>query len=170
MPVAAAKGDKGIGGNEVDTAPSAKKAETQHQDAIFDKILEVYDIQVPQSLVDDEVTRMLLELNYRMKYESMASGNFPGFTQEELADQVEQIKVDAFKQVKTRLVLKEIIKAENFEVSREELEEEAKAISLRQNVPIEMVRDFLGDDLETLKNDLLVRKAIEFVTVNTVIQ
>jgi len=50
------------------------------------------------------------------------------------------------------------------------LEEEAKAIAIRQKVQIEMVKDFLGEDLELLKDDLLVRKAIDYVHANAVIR
>jgi FKBP-type peptidyl-prolyl cis-trans isomerase (trigger factor) len=139
-------------------------------DAILDKVLDDSDIDVPQDLVDDEVAMMVLELNHKLKYESLASGGYTGFTQEEMAERMEQIKEEAYKLVKTRILLKGIIEAESFEVTKEELDEEAKAISVRQQMPIEMVKDFLGEDLETLKDDLLVRKAIDFINRNAVIK
>jgi FKBP-type peptidyl-prolyl cis-trans isomerase (trigger factor) len=139
-------------------------------DAILDNVLEANDIDVPQDLVDDEVAMMVLEMNHKLKYESLASGGYTGFTQDEMAERMEQIKEEAYKLVKTRILLKGIIEAESFEVTKEELDEEAKAISVRQQMPIEMVKDFLGEDLETLKEDLLVRKAIDFVNRNAVIK
>ncbi len=138
-------------------------------DATFDKVLEASTIEVPQDQVDDEVNRMIIELNHKMRYENLASGAYTVLTQEEQADRLEEIKAEAFKLVKTRLVLKGIIATENFEVTKEELEEEARAISFRQQMPIEMVKDFLGEDLETVKDDLLVRKAIDFVNRSAVI-
>ena len=33
-------------------------------------------------------------------------------------------------------------------------------------MPVEMVKDLLGEDLETLKYDLLVRKAIAYINAN----
>jgi FKBP-type peptidyl-prolyl cis-trans isomerase (trigger factor) len=135
-------------------------------DAIFDMALEAGDIEVPQDLVDAEVEMMAIEQNHRMKYESLASGSSIVLTQEEMAARLDQIKAEAFKLVKTRLVLRRIIEAEDFDVTREELEEEAKAISLRQRMPIEMVKSFLGEDLASLKEDLLVRKAIDFASRN----
>ena len=170
MPNIAVKNYKGVEVERVKNAPSAKNAEMQLKDAIFDKLLEVNDIEVPQDLVDDEVKMMVIELNHKMKYESLASGRYIGFTQDGMADRMEKFREEAFKLVKTRLVLKGIIEAENFEVTKEELEEEAKAISVRQQMPIEMVKDFLGEDLEPLKDDLLVRKAIDLVNDNAVIK
>ncbi len=136
------------------------------EDAILEKVLEATDVEVPQDLVDGEVSMMVLELNHQLKYESLASNRYIGFTQDEMADRMEKFREEAFKLVKTRLVLKRIIEVAHFEVTKEELEEEAKAISVRQQMPIEMVKDFLGEDLEPLKDDLLVRKAIDSINAN----
>ena len=161
---------KGIEVEHVKNAPTAKNAEIQLADRIIEKLLEANDIEIPQDLVDEEVKMMVLEMNHRMKYEILASGAILDLTQEDMAARLEEFKSEAFKLVKTRLVLKEIIEAENLEVTKEELEEEAKAISLRQQMPVEMVKDFLGEDLASLKNDLLVRKAINLVQANAVIK
>jgi len=170
MPNTAVKNYKGIEVERVRNAPSAKNTEIQLKDAILDKVLEANDIEVPQDLVDEEVTMMVLEMNHRMKYESLATGAYFDFTQEDMDARLEEFKAEAFKLVKTRLVLMGIIEVENLEVTKEELEEEAKAISVRQQMPVEMVKEFLGDDLASLKDDLLVRKAIDFIHANAVIK
>lgn len=170
MSIIEVKNYKGVEVERVKNEPSAKNAEMRLKDAIIDKVLEANDIEVPQDLVDNEVTMMVIEHNHKKKYESMASGGYFDFMQDDMADRMEKFREEAFKLVKTRMVLKGIIKAENFEVTKEELEEEAKAISVRQQIPIEMVKDFLGEDLESLKDDLLVRKAIDFVYANAVIK
>ena len=170
MPMIAVKNYKGVEMERVKNAPSAKKAEMQMVDAIIDKILEANDIEVPQDLVNNEVTMMVTRLKHKVKYESMSFGGYFEFTQEDMADCIEEFREEAFKLVKTKLVLGGIIEAENFEVSKEELEEEAKVISDRQQISIKMVKDFLGEDLESLKDDLLVKKAIHFVYANAVIR
>ena len=140
------------------------------QNVILDKVLDAYDIEVPQELVDEEFKMIVLEFNHRAKYESMATGRLLEFTPDETEDRIKQFKEEAFKLVKTRLVLKRIIEEGNLEVTKEELEEEAKALSVRQQIPIEMVKDFLGENLELLKDDLLVRKAIVLANSNAVIK
>ena len=147
-------------------APSPENAAVQLKDAVIDKVLVAYDIEVPQALVDDEVRMMVLELNHRMKYDGLATGAYIGLTQDEQAERLEVFQREAFKLVKTRLVLRSIIESERLEVTEEELEEEAQAISVRQQMPVEMVKDFLGGDLEPLKDDLLVRKAIDSINAN----
>ena len=166
----AVKNYKGIEVEQIKNARSAEIAEALLKDAIIEKILEINDIEVPQELVDEEVTMMVIEYKHKLKYESLATGSYYDLTQDDMAELIEEFKKVALKLIKTRLVLKGIIEAENFEVSKEALEKEAQAISVRQQMSIEMVKDFLGEDLESLKNDLLVRKAIDFVYANAVIK
>ena len=170
MPMIAVKNYKGVEVERVNNATSAKKAEMQMMDAIIDKILKVNDIEVPQELVDNEVTMMVIELKHKLKYDSMSFGGDFEFTQDDMVDRIDEFREEAYKLVKTRLVLEGIIEAENFEISKEELEVEAKVISDRQQIPIKMVKDFLGEDMESLKDDLLVRKAIDLVYTNAVIR
>lgn len=144
----------------------ANNAEMRQEDALLDKILEATDIEVPQALVDEEVRMMVLELNHRMKYEGLATGIYLSLTQDEIAERLVFFKEEAFKLVKTRLVLRSIIESGKLDVTEEELEEEAKALSVRQQMPIERVKDFLGKDLEPLRDDLLVRKAIDSIHAN----
>ena len=170
MPKISVKNYKGVTVERVKDAPSAENAEMRLKDAIIDKIVEANDIEVPQDLVDNETAMMATGLYKEMQYESMASGGGLGFNPDDMVDRMEKRREEAFKMVKTRLVLNGIIAAENLEITKEELEAEAKAISVRQQMPIEMVKDFLGEDLVLLKDDLLVRKAIDFVYLNAVIK
>ena len=170
MPKIAVKNYKEVEVKLANNAPSAMNAELQLNDGILEKVLEANDIEVPQDLVDEEVRMMILEMNHRMKYESLATGAHVDFTQEDMNARLEEFKAEAFKLVKTRLVLKGIIEVERLEVTKDELEEEAKAISVRQQMPVDMVKNFLGEDLELLKDDLLIRKAIDHVHANAVIK
>ena len=147
-------------------ARSADIPDMRIDDALVEKVVQANHIEVPQDLVDDEVRMMVLELNHQLKYESLASGRYIGFTQAEMADRLAEIRAEAFKLVRTRLALKAIIAAERLKVTTAELEEEAQAIAVRQQMPIEMVKGFLGENLESLRDDLLVRKAIAFIEAN----
>jgi len=111
---------------------------------------------------------MVLELNYRLKYESLATGAYVSLTQEDRDEYWAEFNREAFKLVKTRLVIQGIIDEEKFTLSKDELEAEAEAIATRQQTSIDEVKKFLGEDLEMLKKDLLVRKAIDFVYAHAV--
>lgn len=169
IPKIAVKNYKGIEVERFKCVPSAANEELRLKDVIIDMILEANDIDVPQDMVDEEVAMMIVEHRHRMKYESMASGSYYDFLQDDLTDRMEAFREEAFKLVKTGLIFKGIIYAEGLEVTKGELEEEAKAMAARQQVPVEKVKDFLGEDMELLKKDLLIRKAVDFVYASAVI-
>ncbi|MBN1317324.1 MAG: hypothetical protein JXA42_17710 [Anaerolineales bacterium] len=170
MPNISVKNYKGVEVERIKNAPSAKDAEMRLMDAIIEKILEANDIEAPQDLVDYETRMMAVELYKNRQYERMLSGEDLGFMPDDMADHMEALSKKAFKQVKTRLILEGIIEAENLQITQEELEAEAKAIAVRQQTPVEAVKDFLGEDLALLKDDLLVRKAIDLIYINAVIK
>jgi trigger factor len=122
---------------------------------------------MPDGLIDAAVEQMSLELQVRSVYENMASGDTTSFMRDDPVIRQERIRSEVAKQVKTDLVFKQIIEAQHLEVTSEELEQEAKAISERQQVPLETVRGFFGEDMALLRGDLLVRKAIDFIYTNT---
>ncbi|HAZ90379.1 MAG TPA: trigger factor, partial [Eubacterium sp.] len=86
---------------------------------------------------------------------------FTGLTQESLfAD----LRPQAEKQVKSRLVLEAVVKAENITVSEEELEEELKDIADKYKMPVEKVKEIIvGEERESLKRDIEVKKASELI-------
>jgi trigger factor len=169
MPMVAVRNYKGVEVKRIHNTSSAKKAEINLQAAILDKVLEANDIEVPQDWVEHEIILMVIEHKHKIKYESMSTVSPYDFMHEDVPGLLEAFREEAFKLVKTRLVIQGIIEAESFEVTKAELEEEAKKLSVRQKISIEMVKNFLGEDFESLKEDLLVRKAFDFIYANAVI-
>ncbi|GHU66060.1 hypothetical protein AGMMS49983_14940 [Clostridia bacterium] len=129
---------------------------------IFEKFIEESGIAVPKDRVDAAYDQLALEITHASHYESMMSGTI--LMPDDMPFSVEDIRETARKQVKTELVLEEVIRKENFEVTAEELEAEAKAMAERQQTTVEDVKRFFGEDLSLLKKDILLRKAIGFIT------
>lgn len=79
--------------------------------------------------------------------------------QEELNKKMEALQAEALRRAKEMLVLREIMAAQTFPVTPEELEAEAAAIARRQNTTVAELKRFLGEDLAMLQRDLKKRKA-----------
>src|SRR5690606_34783632 len=78
-----------------------------------------------------------------------------------------QMKEDAEKRVRTNLTLEAIAKAENIEADDEAVEEEMKKMAETYQMDIEEIKKLLGGNLENLKADLKVQKAVEFLVENS---
>lgn len=161
---------KGIKIKSMINMQSDADAKVQIEDALLDKIVDINEVEAPQSMVQNEISRMIYELSQYLKYEAMRTGDSSYILQNNMNDHMETIKKEALRLVKINLILKEIIQLEQLEITKEELEEEVNIISIRQEVPVEIVKKFLGEELNMLREDLLIRKAINLIYDNAIIQ
>ncbi len=122
-----------------------------------------YEIEVPPEKFKEEYEYIRAEMLHRMRYDTLTNGNHHFFAQDELESMDDEIREAALFEAKEGLVLKDIIKKQNFTVTREEREAEAIAIAQRQNSSLDMVRRFFGDDLAMLEGDIKRHKAEEWI-------
>ena len=76
------------------------------------------------------------------------------------------VRDQAEERVKLNLILDEIVKAENIEVTDAEMEDEMKEIATYYNMPLEEVKKVLGGQEYVVKGDLTHRKALQLIKDN----
>lgn len=145
-------------------------AENQMQDAALIKVVEANDVEVPAVMVEDEIDRMVQELDQQLRYQGLNINQYMEFTGKDMAAFREELRADAERQVKTRLILTGIAEAEKLEVGEEELEEELKSLAESYQSTTDKIREMLGESIAYLKKDLRIRKAIKFIYDNAVIK
>lgn len=131
--------------------------------------MELNEIDVPQEKVDNEINAIVSQLHSELRYDALMNGTPHFFVPQEIDEQMDDIRASALRTVKLDMILKQIITLEQLTISREELEAEAEAISRRQNIPLERIYSFLGEDLNMLTRDLQERKAVELVVSTALI-
>ena len=170
--------------SEYDTLEELKKAsrerlesyakagsESQMKDAALMKVVEANEVDVPETMVEDEIDRMCQELDQQLRYQGMSLQQYLQYTEKDMAAFREEVRPDAERQVKTRIVLMGIAEAEKLEVSQEELEEELKTMAAQYQTTADKIREMIGvENLTYLMKDLQVRKAIDFIFDNAVIK
>ena len=71
---------------------------------------------------------------------------------------------EAERRIKSRLVLEAIAKAEDIQVSDDELEEELKKMAEMYQMDVEQLSGLVGDsEKDAIKKDIAVQKAVDFV-------
>ena len=134
------------------------------REGAWSAFVEDYDITVPDERVEEELRVMLMALSHQMQYAVFTTGRDARLpTPEEQEAQREELRDEAYLAVKEELVLAELLARHDFPVSREELEAEAEAVARRQDVTVEMVRGFFGEDLAPLAREIRPRKAMDWV-------
>jgi trigger factor len=147
----------------------AKDAEIARETAIIDKATEGAELEVPQLMVDSEITQMMKDFENRLSQQGMNLELYYQFSGQDEAALKEQMQSDAEKRVRNNLVLEEIAKAENLEVSDADINDELENLSKLYNRPAEELRNIFAANgyLENMGSDLKVRKAVKFLVENS---
>lgn len=142
-------------------------AENQMKDAAILKVVEANEVEIPRAMVDDEIDRMANELDQQLRYQGMGLNQYLQFVGKDAAAFREELRPEAEKAVKTRIVLMGVVNAENITVTDEEREEELKHMAAQYQMEVDKLKEIIGEDnLGFLTKDLQVKKAIDFIYDN----
>jgi trigger factor len=146
----------------------AKKneAETTLRNALVEKAAENAEIDIPEVMVKNETDRMLREFEQRLQMQGLNLNLYYQFSGQDEEAVREQMKADAEKRVRVSLTLEAIAKAENIEVTEEDINKELEEMSNMYGIDVETLKNMLGS-LEGIKEDLKLRKAIDFLVENS---
>lgn len=138
------------------------------RDQVVEKAAENAEIDVPDVMIEREIDRMIRELEQQMAAQGVTMKMYYNITGTDEQSLREQMKESAEKRVRASLTLEAIADAENIEVSDEEVEKDIKETADNFGLSVEQVKQMLdvqgGSD--AVKNDLRIRKAIDFLVEN----
>jgi len=146
------------------TADSDRKLEEDLVNAIVEKTT----VEIPDCMIESEIDGYVRDYDYRLQMQGGSLDlyyKYTGQTEEQLR---ESFKSDAEKQVKTRLALEFIAKTENITATEEEIEAEYAKIAAGYAVEIDKVKSSIP--VSGITEDVVLRKAVDFVKENAVIK
>ena len=145
----------------------AKRAATENENAIVDKLIETSTMDIPDPMIDAQVEGLVADYGRRLQSQGISLDQYlqiTGMTREDLNN---QFKPQALKQIKTRLVLEEVAKAENITATEAEIEEELQKIANSYKMELDKIKGFFGEnERKQMSEDLAVQKAIDFLVEN----
>ena len=143
----------------------AKEAQAQRQfeDAVVDIAVDNASVEIPECMIKNQIDNQIQDISYRLQSQGMPLEQYLQYTGMTMEALREQLKETAEKTVKTQLVLAEIAKAENVEVSEEDVEAEFKKMADMYGMEVEKVKELMGANLDALKADLKTQKTITVI-------
>src|SRR5699024_8160987 len=108
-------------------------------------------VDIPQAMIDTEVEQMVQEFEQRLQAQGMTLEMFSQFSGQSEEDVKEQMKENADKRVKMNLVIEAISKAENIEVSEEDINAELEEMAKMYNTDAEQLKQMLGKDRKSTR-------------------
>jgi trigger factor len=145
----------------------SKEHEAKHtiENAVIEQAAENAEIDVPEVMIENEIDRMMKEFEQRLQAQGLNLDLYKQFSGQDESELKEQMKADAEKRVRVSLTLEAIAKAENIEVTDEEVEKELEKMSETYNLPVDQIKQILGST-DSIKEDLKLNKAVELLVEN----
>ncbi len=141
-----------------------KDAERAKEDAVVAKIIENSQMEIPDAMIESQARQMTDEFAQRLQMQGMQMDQYFKYTGLDVEQLVETTKPQALKRIQTRLVLEAVVKAENIEVSEEEMEKEIGEMAKAYQMETDKLKELISEkEKEQMKMDLAVAKAVDFV-------
>lgn len=145
----------------------AKEAKDAKEAAVIEAIVKDSDMQIPDAMLETQQKQMIDEFAQRIQMQGLSIDQYFQFTGSSYDKMLEQVKPQAEKRIKSRLVLEAVVAAEKIEVTDEDYEEELKNMAEAYQMEVDKVKELLPEkSAGQIKKDIAVRKAAEFVVEN----
>lgn len=142
-----------------------KEALTEKEDALVEKLIENAEMDIPEAMIETQKRRMADEFSQRIQMQGLSLEQYFQFTGMNANTFIEQLEPQALKRIQSRLVLEAVVKAENITATDEEFEKELSGMASAYQMEADKIKELLGEkELESMKMDICVQKAIDFVT------
>lgn len=143
-----------------------QEAENHKRDTVVEKAAENAEIDIPEAMIQTELDRMMREFEQRLQMQGMTLDMYYQFSGSDENALKEQMKVDAEKRVRTNLTLEAIAQAENLEATDEDVEKELELMAEMYQTDVENLKKMLGGSTDAVKEDVKIKKAIDFLVEN----
>ena len=146
------------------TEKREKDAKNAKEDAVIEAIIEDAKMDIPEAMVETTQRQMIQEFAQNIQMQGLSMEQYFQFTGLTAEAMMEQVKPQAEKRIKSRLVLEAVVKAENIVATEEDFDNEIARMAEMYKMEADKVKESIGEEgKKQFMEDLAVSKAVEFV-------
>ena len=139
------------------------------EEAVIAAVIEEATMEIPGAMIESQQRQMVEDFAQRIQSQGISMEQYMQITGMDVQTLMAQTKPQAEKNIKSRLVLEAVVKAEGIETSEEDLNEEIKRMAEVYKIEEEKVVEILGEaGKKQVAEDLAVSKAAQFLVENAV--
>ena len=148
-------------------AEKEKWAAQQNENTVVKAVVDNSKVELPEPMVDAQIDQMVNDYARRMQSQGIPLEQYLAITGMTMEDLRKNMKPQAETNIKTRLVLEAVVKAENIEISEERVEEEIGKMAESYKMDKEQIRNLMGEnEIKAMKLDLACQEAIDLLVKN----
>ena len=141
-----------------------KEAATENENRVVDRVAANASLEIPDKMVESQIDNMVQDTARRMQGQGLSMDMYMKYTGMTMDSMRDQMRPQALKRIQTRLVLEEVVKAENIQVPDERLDEEIAKMAAAYQMEADKLKEYMSDrDKEQMKEDLAVQEAVDFL-------
>ncbi|MCR5812010.1 MAG: trigger factor [Lachnospiraceae bacterium] len=148
-----------------------EKARTEKENKVIDAIIADSEIEIPEPMLKAQQEQIVDEFAQRLQSQGLNIDQYFSYIGGSREKMMEEVKDQADKRIRTRLVLEEIVKAENIVATEEDFEVELGKLAEAYGTDVDTVKKiFEGREKDRMMEDIAVQKAVSFVADNAVVK
>ena len=149
------------------TEKKENEAKKTKEDEAIQKIIDKSKMDLPEAMIETQCETMVEEFAQRIAQSGLTMEQylqFSGMTVDQLKDQV---RPEATTRIQSSLVLEQIAKEENIEVTDADIDAEVEKMAKAYGMEADKLKEYMGDaEKESMKKDLAITKAVDLVMDN----
>ena len=143
------------------------EAKRTKEDEAIQKIIDKSTMEIPEAMLETQCENMINEFAQRIAQSGLSMEQYMQFSGLTLDKLKEQVRPEAETRIKSSLVLEQIAKDENIEVTDEEIDAEVEKMAAAYGMEADKLKSYMGDaEKESMKRDLAVTKAVDLIMEN----
>ena len=141
-----------------------KEAATENENRVVEKVVEGASMEIPEAMLETQVQDMVNDYARRMQSQGLSLNDYMKYTGMTLKDLQDQSRPQAERRIRTRLVLEAVAKAENIQISDEDVQKEQERMASMYKMELEQVQKLMSEhEVKQMKEDLAVQKAVDLL-------
>ena len=145
----------------------AEEAKREQEDEAIAAIVEASEMEIPEAMIQTQCEDMVNEFAQRIAQSGLSMEQYMQFSGQTVQGLMEQVRPEAETRIKTSLVLEAVVKAENIEVSEEEVNAELEKMAGMYGMDVAKLTEYMGAaEKSSMKNQMAITKAVELIMAN----
>lgn len=155
------------------TEQNESRAKVENQNALIQKVTDNAEIDIPECMIERELDYIVQDMQQRLSY--MYGGlkfedylKYIDSTEEKFR---QERRKEAENNVKTRLTVEAVVKAENIEAAEEDVEKALSEMAETAKKPLDEYKKGVSEQqMNYIRSDIVMKKMLDFLTENNVFE
>ncbi len=145
------------------------QVKTEKENQVIEKAVENAKVDLPAPMVDEQVNQMINEFASRLQQQGLGIDQYMQMTGMQPQALMDQMRPEAEKRIKTRLVLEAVAAAEKIKATAKDIDKEIEKMAEIYNMEVDKIKDMFGDaEKEQISQDIAVQKAVDLLVKESV--